>query len=160
MTQISVMDKVNYPELSFGCTALLPLRLHCAWGARAIFNLRTGEIDTPLGRQSIFGLDQDVALLKEWLNSTGLPKLALALEQEVRKHGGEYVNALRPQAWVWIDRDYSGQDTTGIVFGTCNESYGYIYLAAFLHDHLPLSCDTQGADRLLEMWYEIDRRRE
>jgi hypothetical protein len=160
---MNVMDKQNYPEIDFGCTALLPLGLRCAWGARA--TCKRGVVDIPLDLQMFFGAAEDRRQLEAWLNGGALAELAARVLKYHRE--GSLGIGNKPQAYVW-------DDWLGMIFGQYQG--GYLYLAAFIHGHAPdvLERDgreplrgfrdsagnlTQGADRLMEAWGEIDGKK-
>lgn len=162
---MNVMDKQNYPELEWGCTAVLPVGLRCAWGARAICT--RGNIDIPYDRHGFFGAQEDRHALSVWLNSH-LSELEDCIRRYYRDGSLGAGNA--PQAYVW-------ENYEGMIFGWYRG--GYLYLAAFIHEHAPDEKEnqwkpgeklrgflndkgeiTQGADRLLAIWDEIKKQGE
>jgi hypothetical protein len=109
----------------FGLSAVVPCGVDAAWGARLIYPAgllydRQGfhNWETPAGEE-----------LKRWLNQEGALSKALTQARRAAKSG-------------FIHPDGSGlvilfRDGRGIIVADPNRSYGYLYVAAWLHDGNP-----------------------
>jgi hypothetical protein len=103
-------------ELRFGCTRAIPDEVKTAWGARWIF-----PADMIWDRQDLRGPEAD--RLKKWLNSGAL-RTAAAKAQRLSSNSG-----LTPDGDETVTLY---EDACGIIRGSPQRSFGYLYVAAWL----------------------------
>lgn len=117
-------------DLSFGCTRALPEGVRAAWGARLIWP------DQLLwDRQSLSAsIPTEKSDLVAWLNGPGRGNgaisraLAAARSREVQDELG---GATGDTVAVLY------KDHRGTVAGSAQGSHGYLYVAGWLHEHVP-----------------------
>lgn len=107
--------------LGYGYNAGLPEGARAAWGARMI-----APNDLVHDRQSIFGDALEQKELLAWLNDGALAAGRAILD----KLGSEVRGDERREHVLW-------KDTRGVLKANTNASYGYVYLCAYLHAHVP-----------------------
>ena len=102
-------------KLQFGLSAAIPEEVSTAWGARLI-----EPADLVHDRQDIRGDDADELLA--WLNGSAGNGALHAAREHLRV-------ARLPQS---ADVHTLFEDARGIVVGSTNRSYGYVYVAGWL----------------------------
>lgn len=108
-------------NLSFGLGDAVPAAVSTAWGARLIF-----PDDLLPDRQDVNG--DDVAPLIAWLNDGALPK-ALSHARKLAD-AGKIRNSDSAGFTLYRDR-------RGVIVANAHASYGYLYVAAWLHEEEP-----------------------
>ena len=115
---MSTTDKIS---LAFGAHWLVPETAPAAWGARWIF-----PADQLWDRQGWHNPDSaDAAALKTWLNGGALKKA----NAEARRLAKRYTMTQDDANTYTLY-----EDALGIIQGTPNRSYGYVYVAAWLKE--------------------------
>jgi hypothetical protein len=117
-------------KMAFGLNAALPEGVEAAWGARLIF-----PDDLLWDRQGTIRDDDSSAWLElqAWLDGKPRGKGALkaALDRaRALADSGELCSSGTEQVTLYEDAD-------GTIVGNPNGSYGYLYVAAWLHRHVP-----------------------
>jgi hypothetical protein len=108
--------------LAFGLSGAIPETAKAAWGCRAI--AEHGTVDVLWDRQDFQGEPDAKAALKTWLNDEGAFKgFRERAERLLREHVIRGDHAEQHTLY---------EDDKGIVVGNTNESYGYLYVAAWL----------------------------
>lgn len=108
-------------NLQFGLSSAVPSAVTTAWGARWIF-----PDDVVWDRQSLVAADDAAkAALVEWLNGGAITK---ARTQAYRASAVHFLEAARAELVILY------HDRHGFVVANTNASYGYLYVAAWLHD--------------------------
>jgi hypothetical protein len=120
-------------RLGWGCTRGLPEGCTVAWGARMI-----APADVLHDRQGCDGGEEggpERTKLIEWLNG-GSMNAAREHAREIRMGTGSGwdVYAASSQAVVTLY-----EDGVGKIVGSCQGSHGYVYVAAWLHEHAPVA---------------------
>lgn len=108
-------------KLAFGAQWLVPETVTTAWGARWIF-----PNDMLFDRQDLTG--PDIAHLKQWLNSGAIAKARSAAALAAKRF------RISPDSSVSV---ILYKDAGGVIVGSPNSSYGYLYVAAWLHNNEP-----------------------
>lgn len=125
MTTEKKAEKLTLP---FGCTRGLPAGCTVAWGARMI-----APADLLASRQGCAGGEDgspERAKLLEWISGGAAEKArAAAREAKMGTPAGWGDYAANSQAVVTLY-----EDATGKIVGSSQASYGYVYLAAWLHE--------------------------
>jgi len=109
-------------KLGYGCNKALPEEVTTAWGARWIY-----PNDVVWNRQDLKGPNSEA--LKNWLNAGAL--------------NAARIEATRlAKSWqMFQDKDYTyvlHSDDDGMIVGNPQGSYGYLYVAGWLHTDAPL----------------------
>lgn len=106
--------------MQFGLNSAVPKGVTAAWGARFIY-----PADMLWDRQSMVGEQVDQDLLKLWLNGGALKAArdAADVADDTRQ-----ISADGEQTVILY------QDKQGVVVACPNRSYGYLYVAAWLHN--------------------------
>lgn len=112
-------------DLSFGCVKALPEGVRAAWGARLIW-----PNDLVWDRQDVVGEPDDRSALTEWLNAG---PLRWTLER-LSNIDGHYEGGLSPSENRTITLY---KDERGTIVGNPQGSHGYLYVAAWMHEHTP-----------------------
>lgn len=108
-------------RFEFGLSRVLPAGLTAAWGARWIF-----PNDMLPDRQSFPGIETETGQrLRTWLNAGALCKARAAAATMAKKY--RLTTASSEEVTLY-------EDSTGIIMGSPNASYGYLYVAAWLKE--------------------------
>jgi hypothetical protein len=110
-------------NLQFGLRWAIPAAVTCAWGARWIF-----PNDHLFDRQDMQGSDEDMEALKLWLNSQ--PTKAFSKSREAASYAADSYMMTQADSDILVFY----KDARGVVVGSPNRSYGYVYVAAWLHN--------------------------
>lgn len=109
-------------RLGFGCNRALPADVHTAWGARLIYQSRRQSCELLWDRQDITHRSKETGqAVSQWLNRH-LPQILRAAANTGLSPADDRI--------VEIYRD-----DEGVVMGSPQASYGYIYVVAWLHKH-------------------------
>lgn len=107
--------------LQFGLSIAVPTTAKAAWGARLIF-----PADLLHDRQGFYNWDTpEGQRLADWLNKTGALKKALT---QAKRAAGRFLHSDDSDLVILY------RDGIGIIVANPNASYGYLYVAAWLHD--------------------------
>lgn len=118
------METSTKLTLPFGCTRGLPETVRVAWGARMIF-----PDDLLASRQGCAGGDDggpERTALLDWLSKTAGGEARL----KARELAAGYELSPASQEVVTLY-----EDEVGKVVGSPQGSHGYLYIAAWLHEH-------------------------
>ncbi len=114
-------EKITLP---FGCNKALPENCRIAWGARMIF-----PDDLLPDRQGCAGGEPggpDRSMLLDWLGS--------GVGDEMRENAKALAGCyqMKPDS---NETFLLYEDARGVVYGSPQGSYGYLYVCAYLHEH-------------------------
>lgn len=123
-------------NLTFGYNAGLPKNARAAWGARLIW-----PDDLVYNRQDMQGSDEDRKALAEWLNGGALRDA----RAEARNLAKSYMLTSNENREVTLYDDGKGR-----IVANPNGSYGYLYVAAWLKEHVdfPLAEEVEDPSEL------------
>lgn len=107
-------------SLQFGLARVVPEGVGTAWGARWIY-----PDDMLPDRQSVGGDEgKEWAQLQKWLDSGPIGKA---------REKAEYANTAGTMTHDSSETFILWKDSVGVVVGSPNRSYGYLYVAAWIH---------------------------